>query len=66
MDSAVERLLTLSEWSEQTGIPEATYRYWRHLGKGPKWTKFGRRLRAPESTLKAWLDEQTSGDKPAA
>lgn len=61
----MRRLLTLSEVSSQTGIPEGTWRYWRHLGQGPNWIKIGRRLRVDEVQLKAWLDEQM-GNNPAA
>jgi predicted DNA-binding transcriptional regulator AlpA len=59
-------MVTVSEVSAETGIPEGTWRYWKHLGKGPKWVRLGRRLRAPESAVKEWLDEQMSGDNPAA
>ncbi|MFI9817606.1 helix-turn-helix transcriptional regulator [Saccharothrix variisporea] len=65
MSHTVERLLTLSEVSEQTGIPEATLRYWRAIGSdGPDFRRVGRRLRVTESALKAWMDRRMND--PAA
>ena len=28
-------LLRIEEVSDRTGVPPATLRYWRHLGRGP-------------------------------
>jgi prophage regulatory protein len=59
----VERLLTVRQIAEETGIPEGTWRYWRHLGKGPKFSRVGRRLRIAESDLNTWLEEQLGADE---
>jgi predicted DNA-binding transcriptional regulator AlpA len=36
-------LLRTSEVSEQTGIPVATLRWWRHRGEGPPSFKLGKK-----------------------
>lgn len=59
----MERLLTFRDIAEQTGIPEGTLRYWRHIGEGPEGYKIGRRVCFPESKVKAWFDEQTSSTR---
>ncbi|WP_346764340.1 helix-turn-helix domain-containing protein [Rhodococcus sp. B10] len=38
-----ERFLTTKQVSEIYGIPEATLRYWRHVGEGPSSFVRGRR-----------------------
>lgn len=53
-----ERLLRISEVAEWTGIPEATLRYFRHQGTGPKSAKLGRRVVYRESDVQAWIDAQ--------
>jgi excisionase family DNA binding protein len=60
----MERLLTLSEVAAQTGIPEGTWRFWKHTGKFTDFVRIGRRLRVKESVIKAWIDGQM--DDPAA
>ncbi|HEV2784679.1 MAG TPA: helix-turn-helix domain-containing protein [Actinophytocola sp.] len=54
----MSRLLTLAEVAHLTGIPEGTWRYWRHLGQGPTFQRIGRRLRIREEDLDAWLADQ--------
>jgi predicted DNA-binding transcriptional regulator AlpA len=59
------KLLKLPEVSEMTGIPEATLRFWRHQGTGPRSAKLGRRVVYREEDVKAWIDAQFDGN-PAA
>ncbi len=54
----MEKLLTLSEVSDRTGIPEATLRFWRHKGTGPHSARIGRRIKYREADVQTWLDEQ--------
>jgi excisionase family DNA binding protein len=61
----VERLLTMRDISKQTGIPEGTLRYWRHLGEGPPGYKIGRRVCFPESQVQAWFDQMTKSQDAA-
>ncbi len=41
-------------------VPEATLRYWRHLGAGPRSFKIGRHVRYWRADLTLWLAEQTN------
>ncbi|UYM05459.1 helix-turn-helix transcriptional regulator [Solicola gregarius] len=52
------KLLRVSEVSDLTGIPEATLRFWRHQGTGPKSAKLGRRVVYREVDVIAWIDAQ--------
>lgn len=51
-------LLRLPEVTAKTGIPEATLRFWRHQGVGPKSAKLGRRVVYREEDVDAWLEAQ--------
>lgn len=51
-------ILTLSEVSEILKVPVNTLRWWRQLGAGPHYTKFGRRLVTTLGEVKRWLAEQ--------
>ncbi|UYM04221.1 helix-turn-helix transcriptional regulator [Solicola gregarius] len=59
------KLLRVSEVSDLTGIPEATLRFWRHQGTGPKSAKLGRRVVYREVDVIAWIDAQFD-DKASA
>jgi excisionase family DNA binding protein len=54
----VDRYLTTEEVAERFRTTSSTVRYWRHIGKGPKSWKAGRRVLYAESDVKAWADEQ--------
>ncbi|MBF6171521.1 helix-turn-helix transcriptional regulator [Nocardia blacklockiae] len=42
-----------------TGIPEATWRWWAHVGRGPASFKLGARRRVwRKSVVLAWIEEQ--------
>ncbi len=53
-----DKLLTITEVAELTRLPEATLRWFRHCGKGPKSGKLGRRVMYRESDVRAWIDQQ--------
>lgn len=53
-----DKLLTLAEVAELTRLPEATLRWFRHCGKGPKSGKLGRRVMYRESDVAEWINEQ--------
>jgi hypothetical protein len=40
-----DELLTLAEAAAIVRVPEATLRYWRHLGEGPHSFRIGRTVR---------------------
>jgi prophage regulatory protein len=49
---------TAAELEALTGIPEATWRYWSHTGKGPASFKLGRRRMWRRAVVDEWLAEQ--------
>lgn len=50
---------TSAEASEYTDIPEATLRWWRHVGKGPKSFKLGaKRVWYMKDDLDEWMQDQ--------
>jgi len=51
-------LLDIPETSQVTHTPEATLRFWRHKGTGPKSFLVGRRVMYRLVDVEAWLDEQ--------
>lgn len=61
----MKKLMRLPEVAEMTGIPEATLRFWRHAGTGPRSAKLGRRVVYRESDVNAWLDAQFEDGTPA-
>ncbi len=56
------KLLRVPDVKELTGIPEATLRFWRHEGTGPKSAKLGRRVVYREADVLAWIDAQFEND----
>jgi predicted DNA-binding transcriptional regulator AlpA len=61
------KLLRLPEVAELTGVPQATLRFWRHEGRGPKSAKLGRRVVYREVDVLAWIEAQFERDgTPAA
>ncbi|MBD7980044.1 helix-turn-helix transcriptional regulator [Oerskovia merdavium] len=52
-------LLRTAEVAELLGLPEATLRYWRHCGTGPKSFTLGpRRVVYREDDVLAWVQAQ--------
>ncbi len=61
------RPLKIPEVSAMTGIPEATLRYWRHVGAGPKSFRLGGRVVYKAADIEAWIEQQYADDPtPAA
>lgn len=63
--------LKIPQVAAMTGIPEATLRWYRHVGSGPPSFKLGRRVMYREEDVLAWIEAQyeagTSHDpQPAA
>ena len=50
--------LSTNQVSEETGIPMATLRYWRHAGTGPPSVRLGRRVVYRESDVARWIEAQ--------
>lgn len=50
------KLMTTSEVGDICRTPVETVRYWRHVGKGPKSFKLGRRVLYREADVLAWIE----------
>jgi predicted DNA-binding transcriptional regulator AlpA len=50
--------LNTRQTSETIGIPQATLRWWRHRGEGPKSFKLGRTVFYDVRDLSAWVEQQ--------
>lgn len=51
-------LLTLVEVATRLRVPEATLRYWRTRGEGPKGFKVGRRVVYRVDAVERWVSER--------
>jgi len=56
----MDRLLSISEVADALGVPEASLRYWRHVGTGPTSIKVGRHVRYRQADIDAWLEANTT------
>jgi predicted DNA-binding transcriptional regulator AlpA len=55
----VSTLLRTAQVHQQTGIPEATLRWWRHRGEGPPSFKLGKKTVVyPADQLASWIAAQ--------
>ncbi|MFE5292997.1 helix-turn-helix transcriptional regulator [Isoptericola sp. NPDC056618] len=59
----MRELMRTDEVSEETGIPAATLRYWRHIGAGPRSAKLGRRVVYRRSDVEAWVEAQFDAER---
>ena len=55
------KLLSTRETAEALRRPEATLRYWRHCGTGPRSFKMGRRVMYSEDDVTDWLARLREG-----
>lgn len=49
-----------SDLVKEFGIPEATWRWWRHRGEGPRSFKLGRTVFYHADDVAAWVESQKS------
>ncbi len=56
------KLLRVPDVAALTGIPENTWRFWRHEGTGPKSARLGRRVVYREEDVLEWIDAQFEND----
>lgn len=61
--AAGETILTLPEVARMLRVPEATVRWWRHVGTGPKGFTVGRYVRYRLSDVTAFIDAQLAGEQ---
>lgn len=54
-----DELMTMKEVAALVRVPEATLRYWRHLGTGPRSFRIGRSVRYWHNEVLHWLEEQS-------
>ncbi len=53
------QILTTAQTAELTGVPEATLRWWRHTGTGPRSFKLGvKKVAYKREDVLAWLEAQ--------
>lgn len=57
-----DKLLTTTEVADMTRLPEATIRWFRHAGKGPRSAKLGRRVVYRESDVLQWIEDQFAAE----
>lgn len=55
---AEDKLLTIHEVAEMLRSTDATLRYWRHIGTGPRSFRVGRHVRYRLSDVLDWVEEQ--------
>ena len=53
-----QHFMTTQEGGDLARTPVETVRYWRHIGKGPKSFKLGRRVLYAEADVLAWIASQ--------
>jgi predicted DNA-binding transcriptional regulator AlpA len=63
---ADDELLTLAEAAAIVRVPEATLRYWRHLGEGPHSFRIGRTVRYWRSEVLSWLEAESKRNRSCA
>jgi hypothetical protein len=56
--------LTVAEYAAVVRAPESTVRYWRHIGKGPRGRRVGKRVLYTRSEVLAYVD--SLADAPQA
>ena len=56
---ANDDLLTLKEVAAIVRVPEATLRYWRNRGTGPRGFRIGRYVRYWRTEVALWLEERS-------
>lgn len=61
----MRKLISTRDLAERTGIPEATWRFWRHSGKGPGSAKLGGRVVYDQAEVDAWIDRQFEANRTA-
>lgn len=65
MKESLDSWLTRKEVAERLQVPEKTLAQWAHLGRGPKYAKFGRHCRYRLSDCIAWENAQFGGPDAA-
>ncbi len=64
LSHANDDLMSIKEVATLVRVPEATLRYWRHLGSGPRSFRVGRSVRYWRTEVALWLENQTNDPQP--
>lgn len=51
-------LMTTAEVAALFRVKDATVRYWRHMGYGPRWAKVGKRVLYNRTDVDKWWEVQ--------
>lgn len=54
--------MTTAELAAMIKTPAETVRYWRHIGKGPRSFKLGRRVLYARADVEQWLAAVQAGE----
>jgi excisionase family DNA binding protein len=54
-----DELMSIKEVAALVRVPQATLRYWRHLGTGPHSFRIGRSVRYWRTDVTGWLEDQS-------
>jgi predicted DNA-binding transcriptional regulator AlpA len=58
MEATMSNLRRTAEIADQTGIPVATLRWWRHRGEGPRSFKLGKTVFYDAGDVAEWVEAQ--------
>ncbi len=64
-EQLLETLLDEKELSRLLRVSIGTLRFWRAIGRGPRYRKVGQLVRYAPSDVQAWLDSRPIGGEPA-
>lgn len=53
----VDEYMTVKEFSQLARIPESTCLWWRHVGRGPRSFKVGRRVLYKRADVMAFIEQ---------
>jgi excisionase family DNA binding protein len=53
-------LLTTGETAQLLRVPDATLRYWRHMGTGPRSSRLGRKVLYNRTDVDAWVAQEVA------
>jgi predicted DNA-binding transcriptional regulator AlpA len=65
-DQLLETLLNEKELSRLLGLSIGTLRFWRTIGRGPRYRKVGQLVRYAPSEVQEWLSRRPSGGEATA
>lgn len=57
------KLKSTADIAAEYGFPEATLRYWRHCGEGPKSVRLGKRVFYKEQDVIDWIEAQFKAEE---